>query len=373
MTPTASSTRCGGDGRLGVSALLAGRSASPTPRHGPAMAFRDRSGTISMTPRRSTCRRRAAPFPSALGQTSEWKRRSPSGFAKRPSRAWRTTTFWVASNGRPSTSRSAPRSSRVGASRWPMRRRRACMSHCFWVRAIQSASSRERWADQLASFSVTLSEAAGAHASGGGAQVLGSPIKALKYLVRELARHGGEPLRAGEFVTTGTLTQALPAAPGDDGGPRLEAPTLPTSKSGSPSSGMHRNKRTAALGQATSGLRLARADVRIIDRERSRAAPPTPADTQPASPPAAAHRGSPRRCPARAASAAAPVSPRTASTPFARARSSNVACTPVSSILRHRNARASALTMALSTRGRGAHGAPLEAALRTMRRRGRRQ
>ena len=35
-----------------------------------------------------------------------------------------------------------------------------------------------------------------------------------------------------------------------------------------------------------------------------------------------------------------------------------VACTPVSSIFRHRNARASALTMALSTRGRGAHVAP---------------
>ena len=31
---------------------------------------------------------------------------------------------------------------------------------------------------------------------------------------------------------------------------------------------------------------------------------------------------------------------------------------PVSSIFRHRNARASALTIALSTRGRGAHGAP---------------
>ena len=30
-----------------------------------------------------------------------------------------------------------------------------------------------------------------------------------------LARYGGEPLRAGEFVTTGTLTQALPAGPGD--------------------------------------------------------------------------------------------------------------------------------------------------------------
>ena len=40
-------------------------------------------------------------------------------------------------------------------------------------------------------------------------------------------------------------------------------------------------------------------------------------------------------------------------TPFARARSSSVACTPASSIFRHRNARASALTMALSTRGHG--------------------
>ena len=45
----------------------------------------------------------------------------------------------------------------------------------------------------------------------GALRVLGSPIKALKYLVRELARCGGEPLRAGEFVTTGTLTEALPA------------------------------------------------------------------------------------------------------------------------------------------------------------------
>ena len=43
---------------------------------------------------------------------------------------------------------------------------------------------------------------------------------------------------------------------------------------------------------------------------------------------------------------------------MALARSSSVACTPASSIFRHRNARASALTIALSTRGRGAHGAP---------------
>jgi 2-keto-4-pentenoate hydratase len=46
-------------------------------------------------------------------------------------------------------------------------------------------------------------------AAGGGAQVPGSPLKALGYVVRELARFGGKPFRAGEFVTTGTLTQAL--------------------------------------------------------------------------------------------------------------------------------------------------------------------
>ena len=49
---------------------------------------------------------------------------------------------------------------------------------------------------------------------GGGAQVLGSPVKAMRRLVGELERYGCEPLRAGEFVSTGTLTQALPATPG---------------------------------------------------------------------------------------------------------------------------------------------------------------
>jgi 2-oxo-3-hexenedioate decarboxylase len=73
---------------------------------------------------------------------------------------------------------------------------------------------RTRWGQGLAAFSATLSEAGGAHAIGGGGQVLGSPIKALGYLVREMARFGGSPLRAGDIVTTGTLTQALPASVG---------------------------------------------------------------------------------------------------------------------------------------------------------------
>jgi len=44
--------------------------------------------------------------------------------------------------------------------------------------------------------------------------------------------------------------------------------------------------------------------------------------------------------------------------PLLFARSSVVACTPVSSIFRHRNARDNAFTKALSTRGRGAYSTP---------------
>jgi 2-keto-4-pentenoate hydratase len=53
--------------------------------------------------------------------------------------------------------------------------------------------TRERWGGELGSFSATLTEARGALAAGGGAQVLGSPIKALGHLVRQLALYGGEP------------------------------------------------------------------------------------------------------------------------------------------------------------------------------------
>lgn len=51
-------------------------------------------------------------------------------------------------------------------------------------------------------------------ARGRGAFVLGSPLLALKYLCDLLASQGGEPLKAGEIVTTGTLTTALPVRPG---------------------------------------------------------------------------------------------------------------------------------------------------------------
>ena len=45
--------------------------------------------------------------------------------------------------------------------------------------------------------------------------VLGGPLNALKFLVEEIARFPvSEPLHAGEIVTTGTLTEAMPAVRG---------------------------------------------------------------------------------------------------------------------------------------------------------------
>lgn len=52
-------------------------------------------------------------------------------------------------------------------------------------------------------------------AAGVGANAHGGPLRALRWLVDELGRTGGTPLRAGEVVTTGTLTGAHPIAMGE--------------------------------------------------------------------------------------------------------------------------------------------------------------
>jgi 2-oxo-3-hexenedioate decarboxylase len=48
------------------------------------------------------------------------------------------------------------------------------------------------------------------------ANVLGGPVSALRHLVELLAVDPiNPPLSAGEIVTTGTLTRALPVTPGE--------------------------------------------------------------------------------------------------------------------------------------------------------------
>lgn len=68
----------------------------------------------------------------------------------------------------------------------------------------------------ISSISVELQSDRGQFRAGHAGNVLGGPIEALTFLVEELARYPVcPPLRAGELVTTGTLTEAMPGRPGE--------------------------------------------------------------------------------------------------------------------------------------------------------------
>ncbi len=62
--------------------------------------------------------------------------------------------------------------------------------------------------------------------AGRGANALGGPVLALSHLVAELARRG-EALSPGEWVTTGTLADAMPIAAGQRWETRLTGTSLP--------------------------------------------------------------------------------------------------------------------------------------------------
>jgi 2-oxo-3-hexenedioate decarboxylase len=92
---------------------------------------------------------------------------------------------------------------------------------------IDRAAARQL-ARQLATFGVTLCKNGVPVAEGGGELVLGSPLNALAHLVEVLASLPDHPpLQAGELVTTGTLTAALPVAPGETWSTRLKGLDVP--------------------------------------------------------------------------------------------------------------------------------------------------
>jgi 2-oxo-3-hexenedioate decarboxylase len=62
---------------------------------------------------------------------------------------------------------------------------------------------------------------------GTGANVLGSPLLALEHLAQMLDRQGAEPLREGELVTTGVMTDAHPVRAGEAWTTRIAGLPLP--------------------------------------------------------------------------------------------------------------------------------------------------
>ena len=77
------------------------------------------------------------------------------------------------------------------------------------------APRKAAWQKELATFRVDLICNGQLSQSGGGALVLGSPLIALQHLVKLLADDPNNPqLNAGEIVSTGTLTLAMPVTAG---------------------------------------------------------------------------------------------------------------------------------------------------------------
>lgn len=68
----------------------------------------------------------------------------------------------------------------------------------------------------LEEFTISLSCGGDVRDTGRGANVLGTPLAAVAHLISVLANQpGAQPLQAGELVTTGTLTAALPIRAGE--------------------------------------------------------------------------------------------------------------------------------------------------------------
>jgi 2-oxo-3-hexenedioate decarboxylase len=83
-------------------------------------------------------------------------------------------------------------------------------------------------ARKLREFRIALSRGDDVQAVGGGANVLDSPLLAFAHLAEVLARLPQfAPVGAGEVVTTGTLTAALPVQPGERWRTRLDGIELP--------------------------------------------------------------------------------------------------------------------------------------------------
>ena len=78
------------------------------------------------------------------------------------------------------------------------------------------APRKSEWLRELASFEAVLSRDGQIIDRGGGAAVLDSPLRALLHLVQMLGVDKvNPPLRAGEIVSTGTLTRAMPVQAGE--------------------------------------------------------------------------------------------------------------------------------------------------------------
>ena len=90
------------------------------------------------------------------------------------------------------------------------------------------ANDPDGWEQKLRSFEIRIESSAGAVRNGRGTNVLDGPIQALRFLVDEMQRFPScVPVQAGEIITTGTLTDAMPAKVGEEWRTQISGMELP--------------------------------------------------------------------------------------------------------------------------------------------------
>lgn len=95
-------------------------------------------------------------------------------------------------------------------------------------RRVLSESERRSLPTMLPAITIELSRDGQPIDTGLGSNVLDGPVQALAYLVDVLSRDTtNPPLRKGELISTGTITRAFPAAPGERWSTRLTGFDLP--------------------------------------------------------------------------------------------------------------------------------------------------
>ncbi len=102
----------------------------------------------------------------------------------------------------------------------------------FGLHGALYIGQRQRFAPELAfslpGMRVDLEGPGNRHLNGFGSDVLDGPLQALSFLLETLAADPDAPtLTAGQIVTTGTLTDAVPIAPGDRWTTRIDGIDLP--------------------------------------------------------------------------------------------------------------------------------------------------
>ena len=206
-----------GSGQVGARRSSAARSVSPTATSGRNTACMSPSGATCTT-RRSMTWPRATVSRSCIYQSRGSSPRLSLGF-DRTCEARSASLMWsMPSIGSRMASSSCNRSIPTGRSRPPIRSPNCGLHGALFIgpRRRLVASDRPKLAANLSALRISLYRDGEPVDRGVGANALDGPVEALSHLVKVLEKDRlNPPLRAGEIVTTGTLTRAFPVSRGE--------------------------------------------------------------------------------------------------------------------------------------------------------------